>query len=149
MAGNDPDSHAPTTAPDAPDRPAGGADRTIEANHLQAHRPPADLAVTGPRLGGGISLIVAFLGLVGAALGAGWLGLDSRYGLSPGGLWGIGLTLIAATLTVVGLLLLVGGLGYYVLAPAFGPRQGLEPPVPGVPTEPVVGASAMSSWARN
>jgi membrane protease YdiL (CAAX protease family) len=63
------------------------------------------------------------LGLVGAALGAGWLGLESRYDLSPGGFWGGVLTLVAAALTVLGLLLVVGGLGYYVLAPAFGPRQ--------------------------
>jgi membrane protease YdiL (CAAX protease family) len=30
------------------------------------------------------------------------------------------LTLIAATLTVIGVILMIGGLGYYVLAPAFG-----------------------------
>lgn len=122
MTGHDPDASVPTTAPETPVHPAVGADRTIEASRPEAARPPADPASTGQRFGG-VSLIVAFMGLVGAALGAGWLGLESRYGLSPGGLSGIVLTLTAATLTVLGLLLVVGGLGYYVLGPAFGPRQ--------------------------
>jgi uncharacterized protein len=119
MTGHDPDSHVPTAAPEVPVESTPGADRTIEASRPSA----AEAAVAGPRLGGGISLMVAVLGLVGAALGAGWLALDSRYQLSPAGLWGIGLTLVASALAVLGLLLLVGGLGYYVLAPAFGPRQ--------------------------
>jgi membrane protease YdiL (CAAX protease family) len=121
MTGHDPDSHVPTSAPEPPVHPAVGADRTIEASHPGASRLLTDPAVNGPRLGGGMSLIVAFLGLVGAALGAGWLALDSRYGLGPAGLWGVTLTLVAAALAVLGLVLLVGGLGYYVLAPAFSP----------------------------
>jgi membrane protease YdiL (CAAX protease family) len=63
--------------------------------------------------------MVTFLGLLGAALGAGWLALDERLGLSPGGFTGGVLTLVAATLAVVGVLLVMGGLAYYVLAPAF------------------------------
>jgi membrane protease YdiL (CAAX protease family) len=120
MTGHDPDSHAPSTGPEAPEPSVAGADRTIEASRFDAVPLVAEGAANRPRLGGGISLIVAFIGLVGAALGAGWLGLDGRLALSPGGLWGGALTLIAAALTVVGLVLMVGGLGFYVLAPAFG-----------------------------
>lgn len=123
MTGHDPDSHVPTTVPRSPVELPPGADRTIEASRSVLAAPAADPAVAEPRLGGGISLIVAMLGLIGAALGAGWLMLDSRYGLGSGGFWGGVLTLVAAALAVLGLLLLVGGLGYYVLAPAFGPRR--------------------------
>jgi membrane protease YdiL (CAAX protease family) len=77
-------------------------------------------ALTRPRFGGGVSLIIALLGLVGAAVGTGWVWLDSRVGLSPEGLLGGILTLVAAALTVIGVLLMIGGLGYYVFAPAFG-----------------------------
>jgi membrane protease YdiL (CAAX protease family) len=57
--------------------------------------------------------------LIGAALGAAWFGLAESSGRNPGGIVGIGLVLVAATLLVIGLLLLIGGLGYYVLAPGF------------------------------
>src|SRR4051812_33747062 len=131
MTGNDPN---PTVPGDGPDRPApslADQERAQAATRAlsepltsdPAPRTQADPALTSPRLGGGISLIVAFLGLVGAAVGTGWGWLDGRVGFSPEGLWGGILTLIAAALTVLGLLLLVGGLGYYVLAPAFGPRE--------------------------
>jgi membrane protease YdiL (CAAX protease family) len=123
MTGHDPSSGAPSTEPEASAPTVAGADRTIGASQTDARRLVVDPAVSAPRVGGGISLIVAFIGLVGASLGAGWFGLESRLALSPGGLWGGALTLIAATLTVVGLVLLVGGLGYYVLAPAFGSPQ--------------------------
>jgi hypothetical protein len=132
MTGNDPDPRMPNSRPESPASPV---DRTIEASTtgpivqgaeasppdaLQANtaplsdilRPPADPSVTAPRLGGGISLMVTFLGLIGAAVGAGWLGLDSRYGLSPAGWYGGILTLAAAGLAVLGLLLVNGGLGY-------------------------------------
>src|SRR6476620_6646325 len=122
MTGHDPDSPVPSTGAETPFESLAGADRTIEAR-APADRPPFDPTIRRPRLGGGISLIVAFIGLVGAALGAAWVGLDNRLGISPTGLWGGALTLIAATLIVVGLLLMVGGLGYYVLAPAFGPKE--------------------------
>jgi uncharacterized protein len=56
---------------------------------------------------------------VGAAIGSAWLGLSGRLGFNPEGWLGAGLALVAIALTVLGLLLLVGGLGYYVLAPAF------------------------------
>jgi membrane protease YdiL (CAAX protease family) len=104
MTGNDPDSGVPADAL-KPVTPPPSAD---------------DPAATGPRFGGGVSLMIAFLGLIGAAVGTGWVYLDSRVGLSPDGLMGGTLTLIAAALTVLGLILMVGGLGYYVLAPAFG-----------------------------
>lgn len=83
-------------------------------------------AVAGAQLGhsvswsgGRIALVVAAIGLLAAVPGAAWLGLAERYGLNPGGIAGMGLVVIAAALAVIGLLLLVGGLGYYVLAPAF------------------------------
>lgn len=69
--------------------------------------------------GGRVALRVAAIGLLGAALGAAWILMAERYGLNPGGTTGMGLVLIAAALLAIGLVLLVGGLGYYVLAPAF------------------------------
>src|SRR3954466_703278 len=114
MTGHDPDSPVPSTGTAAPFEPLAGADRTIEATGA-ADRPPFDPTIRRPRLGGGISLIVAFIGLIGTALGAAWIGSERGLGISPAGLWGGALTLIAATLIVVGLVLMVGGLGYYVL----------------------------------
>jgi membrane protease YdiL (CAAX protease family) len=67
-----------------------------------------------------IALIVAGLGLIGAALGGGWFVADARLGISAGsGLPGIAMMLAAVVLLVVGLLLVAGGLGFYVFAPAF------------------------------
>lgn len=84
--------------------------------------PPADVAAAAPRepLGQRLALLVVGLGLIGAALGGGWFVADARLGLSAtGGLGGVVLVLIAAILLGVGLLLAVGGLAFYVLAPTF------------------------------
>ncbi len=79
-----------------------------------------DLAAAREPVGQRIALIVIGLGLVGAALGGGWFVADARLGISAGaGLGGVVLVLAAAVLLIVGLLLVVGGLGYYVFAPAF------------------------------
>lgn len=72
-----------------------------------------------PWLAGRLALLVAGLGLFGAALGGGWLALTMRAGLAPEGLGGAVLYLSGIVLLVGGLLLLVGGLGFYVLAPGF------------------------------
>jgi membrane protease YdiL (CAAX protease family) len=80
------------------------------------------LAITSPTVawvGGRIALVVAGIGLLGAAFGGAWVGLADRYVLSPGSLAGSTLLLIAVALLVAGAVLLVGGLGYYVLAPGF------------------------------
>ena len=101
------------------------ADSTIEAT------PPGAAsdrqAIDDPQsawVGGRLALVVSGIGLLGAALGGGWFGLAERFGLSPGGLAGTVLLVVAAALLAIGLLLVVGGLGYYVLAPAFmGPQM--------------------------
>lgn len=73
---------------------------------------------------GRIALVVATIGVFGAALGGLWFGVADRLGLNPGGVIGMVLVLVSAALLVLGLLLLVGGLGYYVLAPGFmGPEM--------------------------
>jgi membrane protease YdiL (CAAX protease family) len=123
MTGHDPDSRWPTDGPDRPAQPRPNADRPVDGLQLVPPSLMTDPAVTGPRPGGGISLIVALLGLLGAAVGIGWVWLDNRIHLAPDGLWGGILLLIASALTVLGLLLLVGGLGYYVLGPAFAGPQ--------------------------
>src|SRR4051812_47597077 len=114
MTGDDPNPSVPADRPDRP--PPSLADQEQTPNAPRALSQPltsdpdprlrSDPSLTAPRLGGGISLIVAFLGLVGAAVGTAWVWLDSRVGFSPDGLWGGILTLIAAALTVLGLLLL-------------------------------------------
>lgn len=76
-----------------------------------------------PWTGGRIALIVALLGLLGLALGAGWFGAQVTFEITPQGSAGAGLVLIAASLLVGGLLLVIGGLGYYVLAPGFMGRE--------------------------
>jgi membrane protease YdiL (CAAX protease family) len=123
MTGHDPDSRSPAGEPLSQGQPLALPDRTNEATGpaMLFQTPPA--LPTAPRLGGGLSLLVAFLGLLGTALGAAWFGLDARLGISPGGILGGSIVLMAAALLVVGLLLLVGGLGYYVLAPAFAGPQ--------------------------
>ena len=70
-------------------------------------------------VGGRVALIVAGIGLLGAALGTIWFGVAERAGLNPGGSTGMILVVAAAALLVIGLLLLLGGLGFYALAPAF------------------------------
>jgi len=82
--------------------------------------PPAAMP---PWTGGRIALIVALLGLLGLALGAGWFGAQVTFEITPQGSAGAGLVLIAASLLVGGLLLVIGGLGYYVLAPGFMGRE--------------------------
>jgi uncharacterized protein len=119
MSGHEPgsrvlrDGHAPSV-------PDPDPDRTFEAtaSRVAAVGAPAVDPLKG-WTGGRLSLIVAGIGLVGATIGAIWFGLAERLGLNPGGAAGMGLVIVAAALLVVGLLLLLGGLGYYVLAPGF------------------------------
>lgn len=99
----------------------------VSSSSASAHSAPDSLSTnrSSPEplrepLGQRISLIVAGLGLVGAAVGGGWFLADARLGISAGlGLVGIVLALAAVVLLIIGLLLMVGGLGYYVLAPGF------------------------------
>lgn len=74
-------------------------------------------------LGQRIALMVACLGLVSAAVGSVWFAAEAQLGISAGlGLAGVVLIVAAAVLLGVGLLMFVGGLGYYVLAPGFAGR---------------------------
>ena len=63
--------------------------------------------------------MVAGLGLLGAALGGGWLALVAQGDLGLSAFTALALSVVALVLLVGGLLLLLGALGYYVLAPAF------------------------------
>jgi membrane protease YdiL (CAAX protease family) len=93
-------------------------DRTIEATPLRAGA--ASLADRPGRWAGGrIALAVSGFGLLAAAIGGIWFGLEAQLGVNPGGLAGIALVIAAVALLVIGLLLLVGGLAWYVLAPGF------------------------------
>lgn len=78
--------------------------------------PPAgDLPWTGGR----IALIVGAIGLFGAFVGTGWFGVQAALGPTVGGMAGAVLVIVAAALLVGGIVLVIGGLGYYVLAPGF------------------------------
>jgi membrane protease YdiL (CAAX protease family) len=125
MTGHEPGSRAPADSQSPLTAPVADGDRTIKATPPGAS--PDRQAPVGTNevwVGGRIALVIAGIGLLGAALGAAWFGVAERSGLNPGGPVGVGLMLVAAALLVVGLLLLVGGLGYYVLAPAIkGPRM--------------------------
>src|SRR5215212_8411490 len=107
MTADDPGARLPTNDRGAPVAPSAPSIRTIELipSSMPSHAPVASGSEL--RFGGGVSLTVSLLGLSG------------RYAVSPEGWLGGALTLVAAALTVLGLLLLLGGLGYYVLAPAF------------------------------
>lgn len=84
----------------------------------------APFVTSVPWAGGRIALVVAAIGLLGTALGAIWFGVAERVELNPGGVAGMVLVLVAAALLAIGLLLLLGGLGFYVLAPGFmGPQM--------------------------
>jgi membrane protease YdiL (CAAX protease family) len=115
-------SSAADSAPSPAIPPTLSVDSTNGAADPLADAALTDPAVIGPRFGGGLSLLIAGIGLAGAAVGGVWLTVDQQLGLSPQGLFGIALVLIAATLTVLGSLLLLGGLGYYVFQPVFGGR---------------------------
>ncbi|HZO27892.1 MAG TPA: CPBP family intramembrane glutamic endopeptidase [Chloroflexota bacterium] len=124
MTGQEPGFHAPRDGPE-PSAPAADPDSTIEATAptVPYERAPAPAA---PKEwpAGRIALSVAAIGLCGSALGAIWFGIAERHGVNPGGVTGAALVLVAAALLGVGLLLVVGGLGYYVLAPGFmGPEM--------------------------
>src|SRR5688500_17128634 len=124
MTGHESGSRAPADSQSPLTTPIAGGDSTIKAT-------PPDAASERQRIveiaetwdGGRIALVVAGIGLLGAALGAVWFGLAEWYGLNPGGFVGMALVLVAVALVVVGLLLVVGGLGYYVLAPGFMGRR--------------------------
>jgi hypothetical protein len=124
MTGHESGSRAPADSQSPLTTPIAGGDSTIKAT-------PPDAASERQRIveiaetwdGGRIALVVAGIGLLGAALGAVWFGLAEWYGLNPGGFVGMALVLVAVALLVVGLLLVVGGLGYYVLAPGFMGRR--------------------------
>lgn len=130
MTGQEPNSRAPRDG-QRPSLHGSKRDSTIEATPSGA--APGDEAVAlsdrppivpwMPWPAGRIALIVATIGLFGAALGAIWFGVAERVGLNPGGPTGMVLVLTAAALLVIGLLLLLGGLGFYVLAPGFMGRQ--------------------------
>src|SRR5687767_901730 len=111
MSGHDPGSHAQRDGQSASSSSANG-DRTIEAmgaSLTSGQAPPT--AVTKTWVGGRLALIVAGIGLVGAALGGIWFGVAERSGLNPGGMAGSVLVVVSAALLAIGLLLLVGGLG--------------------------------------
>jgi membrane protease YdiL (CAAX protease family) len=123
MSGHEPRSRAPS-------EPVGASERSDAAGGIRLAARGTGAAGQGsagrdpPWLGGRVALIVAGLGLLGAAVGALWFGVDARLGLSSGGLSGAGLVLLATALLVGGVALMIGGLGYYVLAPAFlGPAM--------------------------
>jgi membrane protease YdiL (CAAX protease family) len=113
MTGNDPRFGAPADSQTLMSPSVADGDRTIDVTTS---------AAAGRRtewVGGRIALVVAGIGLFGSALGATWFGLADRFGLIPTDLLGVVMVLVATALLVVGVPLLVGGLGYYVLAPAF------------------------------
>src|SRR5262245_59749625 len=119
MTGHDPEPRAPAAGPPAAASSVVDPDSMIEASGTAGRPGPIASSVLAPRLGGGLSLMIAFLGLLGAGLGAAWLGLDAPLGIGPGGIMGATLVVAAAALLVVGMVLVVGALGHYVLAPAF------------------------------
>ena len=88
---------------------------------MQGQDPGLDAPPTAelPWTGGRIALIVGVIGLFGAALGSAWFGLQSALGPPVDGVAGAILVIVAAALLVGGILLMIGGLGYYVLAPGF------------------------------
>ena len=77
-------------------------------------RPP-DL----PWSGGRIALIVGLIGLLGAFVGSVWFGIQAVLGPVVDGIPGAVLVIVAAALLVGGIVLVIGGLGFYVLAPGF------------------------------
>ncbi|MCC7367783.1 MAG: CPBP family intramembrane metalloprotease [Chloroflexi bacterium] len=107
---------------DSEDRtPAAGTGGGVGTPDLTT---PSSSDVRLPRVGqtwvgGRIAVIVAVLGLVGAALGGGVVAVVAQSGPSMDAILTAGITLVAIALLVGGLLLTAGGLGYYVLAPGF------------------------------
>jgi uncharacterized protein len=96
------------------DKPgAGGSPVTLDDPHRPGHRADP------PWPGGRIALIVAGIGVFGAFVGSAWFGVQSVMGEIVQGIGGAALVLVAAGLLVGGTVLVVGGLGYYVLAPGF------------------------------
>lgn len=93
---------------------------------MQGHEPGVSAlsAAERPWTGGRIALIVAVIGLLGAAVGTGWIGVQAYDGPGAPGPIGDGggfaiLAIVAIALLVGGILLVIGGLGFYVLAPGF------------------------------
>lgn len=119
MTGDEPGLHARRegSGPFASDP---GQDSIIEARsapYVGGDGPPVD--PLNPWTAGRLALIVAAIGLFGTVLGSLWFGVAEQIGLNPGGFAGMALVLVAAALLVLGLVLVLGGLGFYVLAPGF------------------------------
>lgn len=121
-----PDAAHPTPPADTLDAPDGLGTAVTSPEGVEVRGEPtwASLATSAGWVNGRIALIVAGLGLLGVALGGGWFAVDNAMHVSPPGLAGVGLVVVAAALIGVGLLLTLGGLGYYVFAPLFaGPSM--------------------------
>jgi membrane protease YdiL (CAAX protease family) len=125
MEGHQPEPRPLTDGPSPASTPAANVRSTIDA--APARAAPDHESAAGQRFdwpGGRLALIVSGIGLFAAALGGIWLSLAERLALGASGVAGAGPGLAASTLLAVGLLLMLGGLGYYVLAPAFmGPQM--------------------------
>jgi membrane protease YdiL (CAAX protease family) len=120
MEGQQPEPRALTDGHSPASTPAANGTNAIEATPVPA--APEHASTDGQRIswqGGRLALLVAGIGLFVAALGGIWLGLAERPAFGASGVAEIGIGLGAAALLASGLLLMVGGLGFYVLAPAF------------------------------
>jgi uncharacterized protein len=129
MEGHEPGSRTVEDGPRLSGPPAFNrdGDRTIGTIPEMDQSPRGADGVPQPWDAGRIALIVAGLGLLGAALGGGWLVLADQIGFNPGGVAGFVLGLAAVVLLGGGAFLFVGGIGYYVLAPAFmGPAMAWQ-----------------------
>jgi membrane protease YdiL (CAAX protease family) len=129
MEGHEPSFRAPTEAVPSSETGDPTPDHAETSLDHPGRRSDAGFSRRrhAPWTGGRIALIVAAIGLFGAALGGGWLGLQAGLGLSQDAISDTLLLLVAAALLAGGLALMVGGLGYYVLAPGFmGPRMAWQ-----------------------
>jgi membrane protease YdiL (CAAX protease family) len=127
MEGHEPGSRTIEDGPRLTRQPAVIGDRTIGTIPEMDGPPRLTDDVRQRWEGGRIALLVAGLGLLGAAFGGVWLLLADQFGLNPGGVTGFALGLAAVVLLGGGAILLVGGIGYYVLAPAFmGPAMAWQ-----------------------
>jgi uncharacterized protein len=120
MMGHEPEFRAPPEGHGLSTSTSVTEDSTIEATPSGGAPDRAPLVRNRtPWAGGRIALAIAGLGLLGAAVGGIWFVLAERFGFNPGGSSGVILGLLAIALLGGGVILLVGGIGYYVLAPAF------------------------------